>query len=136
MSALRTFSIAPSDFRWLLDRCPRCWWQKIHSLAPPKDVLPAIFNRIDHGMKEFLSVANLRAMGIPAKAELNVGKLLSSRIEYPEHGVALVLSGYLDRAFELEDGTFAIAECKATKADPQKLIPYERQVHGYQSTLR
>jgi hypothetical protein len=128
---LKTVSISPSHFTFKLTSCERCWWMSTRGLATPNDIIPAIFRHIDEGMKKGVTIDHLRALGIPAKATLEIEKVVSMPIPYPALNVQLVVAGKLDKAIELEDGTFAVIDYKTSRPAPGKLKDYFDQLHGY-----
>jgi hypothetical protein len=128
---MRTFAVAPSDFAWLLDQCPRCFWLKSRGLIKPKDNLPRIFNHIDGCMKRVYDIAALQSLGIPAKGLIDKAYVKSAPIAFEEHGVSLVIGGYLDQGVLLEDDTIGIYDFKSTDPNHDRILMYGRQLHSY-----
>jgi hypothetical protein len=133
---VKTVFVSPSDINYTYDRCQRCWYRKINKLQKPKEALPAVFQRIDGGMKECYDVAVLRSFGIPAQSLLQFEWVQSKPIEFEEYGVQLVIRGKMDKAAVLDDGSCGIAEFKTSEFTDRKVRGFSRQVHAYEIALR
>jgi hypothetical protein len=132
---MRQVWLAPSDIRYLIDQCPRCWWMVTRNLPKPKSELPRLFKHVDRGMKQSWAVEHLRALGVPAKELVTLERVRSKPIEYPELGVSLTIGGYLDRLVLLEDDTYEVIDFKMTDPNPAGLALFARQLHGYVQCL-
>ena len=132
---MKRYFLAPSDFAWLLDECPRCWWLKLRQLYRPRESQPAVFRHIDAGQKEAYNVEALRSFGIDAKAIVPKGRLLSLPIEFEEYGVSFSIKGYLDEFVELDDGTHLILDFKTTVPTEKTLTKFANQLHAYATAL-
>jgi|GEM_PF-1080134 len=129
-----TITLSPSDFAYLYDTCPRCWYLKCHKFKPPKDQLPGVFQTIDQRMKASLDVAAFRTFGIEVESLTPVEALVSEVFEV--EGVQFQIRGKLDRLAQLVDHTYAIAEFKTGIPGERSLKRFERQVHAYEFALR
>ena len=62
------WGLSPSDFAFLWDDCPRCFYLKVARKQPrPSSPFPSVFGRIDRAMKEFYlgERAEIVAPGMP-----------------------------------------------------------------------
>lgn len=133
---MKTIIVSPSDINYMFDRCPRCWYRKVNKIQKPKEVLPKVFNNIDAGMKEAYDLEIIQGLGIHATSIVSIETVRSRPISFPEYGVDLVISGKLDKAVMLEDGTLAIVEFKTAEFDEWKVKGFSRQTHAYEMALR
>jgi len=61
----KPWALAPSDFAFLWDDCPRCFYQKVAlGQSPPRAPFPSVFGRIDRAMKDHY--LGKRAEGVAA----------------------------------------------------------------------
>lgn len=123
-------ALSPSDFAYLLQKCPRCWWLKTRKAGEFSEALPSMFKKVDSLMREQISVDVIQSLGVEALAPRKFGKLRSEPIEFPSLGVTIQIFGYLDQAFEVEGG-LSIEEFKMTEGTPNMVARFTRQVHSY-----
>jgi hypothetical protein len=134
---VKTVKIAPSEIAFLYDKCRACWYRKCHGLQKPKEQLPQMYSRVDKGMKALLGVKEMNEFfGIPAVSTCSFEHVISTPIVYEEHGCQIVISGKIDKAFVLEDGTLALIEYKMTEPSERNVNNYSRQLHCYEMALR
>jgi len=130
---MRRVWLAPSEIRYLIDKCARCWWLKTRSVPIPRESVPAIFTQIDRGMKQSFTLEKLEQLGFEAREIIEIGPLRSKPITFEDLDVELVIKGQLDRLLELRNGTFAIVDFKTTR--PRTTEPLQRQLHAYKEAL-
>lgn len=131
---MRTVYLAPSDLKYVLDECPRCWWLKTRGIQTLREPMPNVFREMDKSMKASIGVDEVKAFGIPAVHEIPFGRIART-LEFPEHGVKIQIRGYLDKAFELEDETLAVIDFKVSFSEKADLTTYARQLHCYVSCI-
>lgn len=129
----KAITLSPSDFVYLKDWCPRCYWLKCHGYKPLKDDLQPVFRVIDAAMKAYLTPDVLQDMGVPAVARV-AAEYVRSRF-FHVGAVELCLSTKPDCVYMLEDGTAAVVEAKCTNADEAYLTKFQRQLGSYIVTL-
>ncbi|KAA8493797.1 hypothetical protein FVE85_4934 [Porphyridium purpureum] len=140
----KVFRLAPSDFAFLYDTCPRCFYLKSHKmLMRPKTFFPSVFNDIDNQMKEFF--AGVRTQDVVP--EMRPGVFLcdksdpwlqSAPIDVPGHSSKVVISGKVDCLVQFDDDkTFGIVDFKTSNQDTSNSkTSYERQLHAYALCLQ
>lgn len=144
---MRHFTVSPSEWNFSYRWCRKCWWRRLRKVYSPFEKLPPVFQYVDLAMKTApddqesatvqhgVSIEVLKALGVPAVRFLDVEKVLSTPIEFPEWDVALVISGKLDRLVLLEDGTAGICDHKMVKVNEYKAGEYAPQLHSYRRCL-
>lgn len=125
--------IAPSDLSYMYDRCPRCYWLKLHGVVGPSDKLPGVFRDIDRAQKQGISIEAVRELGIPATEFIARDKVASK----PEvfGGTLLTISGYTDRRVRLEDGTIGIIDFKTSHPRVEHMARFWRAMSAYQYAI-
>lgn len=121
--------ISPSDFAFLYDACPRCFWAKVHGLGLVREALPPVVGHVDRAMKAGIGVETLRAAGLPVAEMLDVESVLSK----PLKGIDIQIRGRLDRLVRLDDGELMVLDYKMSR--PAAGSRYGRQLHAYAHAL-
>lgn len=126
-----TINLWPSHINYVARVCPRCWWLACRNIGEGKELLPAIFSRIDSAMKESITVSLLRELSIPAVEIIRVGKMRPKPLEYLSLGVTIYISGFSDCVVRLEDETFMVIDWKTTEPKPGAEHIFDGQLHCY-----
>jgi hypothetical protein len=131
---MEKFTVRPSDFAYIYDKCPRCYWRKARGVQEPRDNnFIALGDMFDEAGKVGLGPAQLFGLcGISGVSNTSLGfqSVKSKPITFGN--VELLISGKFDKAFLLEDSTsVAIIELKSSKITPDKLLRFRMQTHCY-----
>lgn len=151
-SQLKTVQLSPSDFAFLYDECPRCFWLK--TAAPQRSYRPftplsGIFNKIDDAMKHAVEGRHFNDIdpSFPNCSVLKAGGFVQSmKIPFPDLNVELFIKGKYDtltfeeatdairQQYKLpddQDRTYGVIDFKSTFVKPEHLLKYSRQLHAY-----
>lgn len=134
----QTITVSPSDFAWLYEKCKRCYWLKLQGAVLPtiQPSQPAVFRAIDKGMKLAVTAEVLQSLGLPVASRIAVRGRVTSQPYQTSSGVFIVVSGFPDGLYRLEDETALLVDYKTTKPKDTTLGTYKRQVHGYELAVR
>ena len=130
---MHVYTLAPSDLSYLYDRCPRCYWLKLHGVRGDHEVLPGAFREIDKGMKTGITLAHIQALGIPAVEIIQREKVVSQPAEYG--GALLQISGYTDKRVRLDDGSIAVLDYKTSAPRLENVSRFWRAMSSYQYAI-
>eukprot|EP00181_Compsopogon_caeruleus_P003859 CAMPEP_0184679164 /NCGR_PEP_ID=MMETSP0312-20130426/1984_1 /TAXON_ID=31354 /ORGANISM="Compsopogon coeruleus, Strain SAG 36.94" /LENGTH=377 /DNA_ID=CAMNT_0027128439 /DNA_START=1081 /DNA_END=2214 /DNA_ORIENTATION=- len=139
----RQYTLSPSDFAFLWDECPRCYYYKVHGiLSRPRLPFPSIFNRIDLQMRSFFR--GKRTEDIFSGQTAPAGEFLceeddawveSQPINVPSHpSSSIVIRGKIDCLIRLDDGSYAVIDFKTSNVDTW-LTKYDRQLEAYATAM-
>lgn len=135
----RNFKLSPSDFSFLWQECPRCYYLKIVAgFKRPGGPFPSIFGTIDRAMRaEFLGGRTERmAPELPPGTMTHGEKLLhSAPIVLPGHMSTITLGGRLDAIVTFDDGSYGVIDFKTSAIKPQSIRLYSRQLRAYAYAL-
>lgn len=127
-----TLVLAPSDFAWLLDDCPACYWYKYRVGLKRPEVPPTrLFQLIDKSMKDALSGQSLAKIGINGTVREKGQKVLSDEIRFDGIPFAVRITGFPDTVIDLESGGIAISDSKTSLPSAASMVKYARQLHSY-----
>ncbi len=134
-SAPARVGLAPSDFAFLWDECPRCFYLKVvRKEARSRMPFPKVFGTIDQPMKTFYMgwrtevVANGMPAGVIEQADRWVR---SAGLTPPGSSVVSELRGSLDALVHCDDGTVAVVDFKTAEPNADHAGTYSRQLHAY-----
>ena len=133
------WALSPSDFAFLWDDCPRCFYLKVARKQPrPRSPFPSVFGRIDRAMKDHYlgeraeTVANGMPAGIVGGGDRWVK---SSPLLAPGRASTCLIRGRLDVLIDCDDGTTAIVDFKTVDPKSDHIATYSRQLHAYAMAL-
>ena len=133
------WALTPSDFAFLWDDCPRCFYLKVARKQPrPASPFPSVFSRIDRAMKEFYlgERAEDMASGMPAGVIGGGDRWVKSApLLPPGAGRTCLIRGRLDVLVDCDDGTTGVVDFKTTIPKPDHIATYGRQLHAYAMAL-
>lgn len=131
----RPWVLAPSDFAFLWDDCPRCFYRKVvQKQGRPRSPFPSVFGRIDRAMKEFYlgeraeTVAEGLSPGVIGGGDRWVK---SSPLALPDAAHTSIIRGRLDVLVDCDDGSLGVVDFKTTVPKPDHVATYARQLHAY-----
>lgn len=137
--APRTVSLAPSDFAFLWDECPRCFYLKVVcKKRRPRTPFPAVFGRIDRAMKSFYmgQRADTLTPGMPKGVIGGADRWVrSAGLTTPGSGTICELRGSLDALVHCDDGTVGVIDFKTSEPTADHVATYSRQLHAYALAL-
>ena len=133
------WGLSPSDFAFLWDDCPRCFYLKVARKQPrPSSPFPSVFGRIDRAMKEFYlgERAELMAPGMP-EGVIGGGDrwVKSAPLLVPGSSKTCLIRGRVDALVDCDDGTTGVVDFKTTIPKPDHIATYGRQLHAYAMAL-
>lgn len=135
----RCFKLSPSDFAFLWEECKRCFYLKIAAgFRRPPGPFPRIFGTIDNAMKDCFMKKRTEEIvpalppGIVAFGEEWVE---STPIEVPGRQSTCFIRGKFDTILHFDDDTYGVIDFKTTRASPEHLGKYSRQLHAYAYAL-
>lgn len=135
---VKCYKLSPSDFAFLYNYCPRCYWDKIHQIPKLKggrSSIAKIFTTIDGGMKKAFDGVRTEAVcdDMPAGViEFPDNDRIESLAFTVDSGNAyMIFKGKYDARIKLDDGTYAIIDFKTTQAKQEKMRLYSSQLHSY-----
>jgi hypothetical protein len=132
-------SLAPSDFAFLWDDYPRCFYLKVvRKQGRPRTPFPKVFTTIDRAMKSFY-------MGQPT-ATLEIGMpsglisqsdrwVKSAGLTIPDSAITAEIRGSVDVLIDCDDGSVAVVDFKTTEPSADHIATYSRQLHAYALAL-
>jgi hypothetical protein len=127
--------LSPSDFAFLWDDCPRCFYRKIvEKERRPRSPFPSVFGKIDRAMKQHYlgERSELQADGMPGGV-IGAGDrwVKSEALPVPGSETQVVIRGQVDVLVECDDGTLGIVDFKTTMPKADHIATYARQLHAY-----
>ena len=132
-------SLAPSDFAFLWDECPRCFYLKVVRKQPrPRMPFPKVFGTIDRAMKAFYLGRHTEvvAPGMPAGVIDQTDRWVRSvGLTLPGGSVVSEIRGSLDALVQCDDGTLAVVDFKTAEPKADHAATYSRQLHAYALAL-
>ena len=133
---MRQVKVSPSDLSFLYDECPRCYYRKTKRIQPI-GFSGAFYlgNAFDQAAKGALTPEVAREIGCPVTVQAirKLEYVKSVPIAFPHHDIEIVLSGKIDRAYDLDGGGTALVEFKYTSE--VKLTRVSNQLHAYQRCM-
>lgn len=130
---LTSVSLSASELTFLWEDCRCCFYNKVVLRMPrPGIPMPAIFNRIDAGMKEFYQPKNTKVIGLPDGSFAYADNWVESvPLTVPGHNTRIVLKGKIDTGLLFADGTGGICDFKTSSPKDHHVRLYSRQLHAY-----
>lgn len=129
------FKLSPSDFKYLWEQCPHCFYRKVHyGIRQPSIGIPSIFNRMSSMLQENIIGQDIRSLVplLPAgKFILKEGYLKSK----PLPSGRSYLNGRFDLLIQFKDGTYGVIDLKMTDSKDEDLDKFDRQLHAYKYAL-
>ena len=133
------WAFSPSDFAFLWDDCPRCFYLKVVRRQPrPRSPFPSVFGRIDRAMKEHYLGERVEtvAEGMPAGVIGGGDRWVkSASLSLPSNRGACIIRGRVDVLVDCDDGTKGVVDFKTTVPKSDHLAIYSRQLHAYAMAL-
>jgi hypothetical protein len=139
MSDRQHFKLAPSEFAYLWEECPRCYYEARHGLGRRPDTpFPGIFNRIEGAVCEHFDGRSPEAMA----PQLPGGRLIcrqrsisSAPIKVPGHEPTVSVAGRLDALAHFNTGGFGVVDFKVCAHSDDLTGRYQRQLWAYAHAL-
>ena len=131
----KAYKLSPSDFGFLWDECPRCFYLKVARDAPrPPVPFPRIFNQIDEAMKASLQKIPSAdwATGTPAgRFHQADGWVQSVPVTLPGRKSSCFIRGIFDTVLALDAGGYAVVDFKTSTISDRNAVKYGRQLNAY-----
>lgn len=129
------FKLSPSDFKYLWEECPHCFYQKVHyNIRQPSIGIPSIFTRMSGLLQKNIQGRNLQELisGAPSgEFVLDEGFLKSK----PLPSGKSYINGRFDLLVRFNDGTRGVIDVKMTDSKDEDLHKFDRQLHAYKYAL-
>lgn len=139
MSDKRHFKLSPSEFAYLWEECPRCYYETRHGLGRRPDTpFPAIFNRIEGPVCEHFDGRSPRSMSpdLPDGVLICRQKsVVSAPIRVPGHDTTISISGRIDAWARFNTGDFGVVDFKVAAHNEDQATRYARQLSAYALAL-
>lgn len=131
----KSWKLNPSDFAFLWDECPRCFYLKlVHDFGRPIQPFPRIFGQIDAQMKVGFEGKRLDSFfpNAPKGTFHNFGGKVESRpIELPGCSSTCFLQGSYDALVKVDGSGYCVIDFKTTAGGDKIAFRYARQLHAY-----
>ncbi len=129
------YKLSPSDFKYLWEECPHCYYQKVRKgIMRPSIGIPSIFTKMSGMLQQSIQGVNVQDL-IP---ELPTGKFVLEEgflRSKPLPSGKSFLTGRFDLLVKFEDGTHGVIDVKITNAKDEDLYKFDRQLHAYKYAL-
>jgi hypothetical protein len=139
MSDRQHFKLSPSEFAYLYEECPRCYYEARHGLSQqPKSAFPAIFNRIEDAICERYDGKSPQTFdeALPAgRLILRQRWVKSGVIEVPGHAATVSINGRIDGLMRFSPAGFGVVDVKVCAHDDERMAKYARQLWAYAYSL-
>lgn len=139
VKAQRGWKLSPSDFAFLWEECPRCFYLKVAlNQHRPRSLMPAIFNVIDEQMKRHFAgrrVEEVIAGLAPGVFRCDEQWVESLPISVPGRASTCYIRGKLDSIIQFDDGSYAVVDFKTSEQSEGRVPLYSRQLHAYAHAL-
>ncbi len=116
--------ISPGDLAWAADKCPLCYWDKLHRTGAVKEPFAQVLKTTANATERALTVENMARLGVKVVAAFPNRKVRSTT----ESGWGI--AGSMDQAFIDENGHIVIVDAKITRVN-EYLQKYAKQLAGY-----
>lgn len=135
---MNNIKLAPSDFAFLYEDCPRCFYLKtVARLYPPSKPMAKIFTKIDEQQKIAFENSWLSDI-VPGFPECQIvesdRKVTSTHFTYPDLDYSHYIFGVIDSLVKFKDGTYGVIDFKTSEVTTH-LPLYQRQLHAYALAL-
>jgi len=129
------FKLSPSDFKYLWEECPHCFYQKVHyNIRQPSIGISSIFTRMSGMLQKNIQGINIQELVPEApsgKFVLDEGFLKSK----PLPSGKSYINGRFDLLVRFDDGTHGVIDVKMTDSKDEDLDKFNRQLHAYKYAL-
>jgi CRISPR/Cas system-associated exonuclease Cas4 (RecB family) len=129
------FKLSPSDFKYLWEECPHCFYRKVHyNIRQPSIGIPSIFTRMSSLLQVNIQNKNLQDFVPHAPSGIFILKegYLKSK---PLPSGKSYINGRFDLLVKFADGTFGVIDVKMTDSKDEDLDKFDRQLHAYKYAL-
>ena len=130
------YKLSPSDFRYLWEDCPHCYYQKVKlGILLPSIGIPGVFMKMNSLLQAAIQGKNLREISslLPAGLiEVKEGFLKSQPVPSAKD---CFISGRFDILSTLDDGSYAVIDFKITDPKEEKVQKFSHQLHAYKFAL-
>jgi hypothetical protein len=133
----RCWTLSPSDFAFLWEECPRCFYlDAVRAFPRPQPPPPRIVARIDAQLRascEGRRTETLAPEMPPGGFELGE-RWVESRpldVHLPDAVRQCLVRGRLDTVVRLDDGSWAVVDFKTSEGCLEDVPRYARQLHAY-----
>lgn len=136
---MQSYKLSPSDFAFLWEECPRCYYLKVkRGIQRPRSPMAAIYKHAEGAIVKRLTLSDISwvVLGAP-KGKLIAGErwVKSDIIRPPGCAASCFISGKPDLLVELDGGGFAVPDVKMAHVKDPYLEKYGRQLHSYAYAL-
>ncbi len=115
---MSNFKLSPSDFAFLWEECPRCFYLKyVEGFKRPSGAFPSIFTVIDREMRKTFLGQRADAMTPdlpPGTMAYGEKWVQSAPISLPGHHATITIRGKLDAVVAFDDGSFGVIDFKTS----------------------
>lgn len=129
------FKLSPSDFKYLWEECPHCFYRKVHqNIRQPSIGIPSIFTRMSGMLQKSIQGKNLRELApeLPSGEFILQEGYLKSK---PLPSGKSYINGRFDLLVRFDDGTYGVIDAKMTDSKDEDLNKFDRQLHAYKYAL-
>ncbi len=137
-AAQKLWKLSPSDFGFLWNECPKCFYLKVTQKYSRPGMMPRIFTAIDAQMRDRFHgkrTEELAPMLPPGTFDCTDQRVRSGPISRPGCNSLSYLNGKIDALVRLDDKTFAVVDFKTTSQSGNNVATYSRQLHAYAYAL-
>lgn len=129
------YKLSPSDFKYLWEECPHCFWQKIHQGIRQPSIMPSIFTKISGILQTFVVGKSTQTLvpNMPRGTIISQETFVKSAAIPPSK--KSYISGRLDLLIELPDKTYGVVDLKMVDTKTENLAKFARQLHAYKFAL-
>lgn len=133
------WALSPSDFAFLWNECPRCFYLKVARKQPrPRSPFPSVFGRIDRAMKDHYLGERVEAVAEGMLAGVIGGGdrwVKSAPLLISGGSSTCLIRGRVDVLIDCDDGTKGVIDFKTVDPKSDHLAIYGRQLHAYAMAL-
>jgi len=129
------FKLSPSDFKYLWEECPHCFYKKVHhNILQPSIGIPSIFTKMSSLLQANIQNRNLQEFipGVPQGIFILKEGHLKSK---PLPSGKSYINGRFDLLVKFADNTFGVIDVKMTDSKDEDLNKFDRQLHAYKYAL-
>ena len=137
----RCWKLSPSDFAFLWEECPRCFYlEVVRGFPRPRPAMPKVFTQIDEQMKACCEGRRTETLApdMPAGVfEFGERWVESQPIDVylPDAVHRCLIRGRFDTVVRLDDGGYAVVDFKTSERRADHVPLYARQLHAYAYAL-